>query len=82
MIGMVSYKHNFVIFSLFFVQKIDKDVRKEVDDAVTKTKQAKEPSPEELTYDLYVKSIEPNIRGVAYYERKPHKNTRTPENVK
>lgn len=64
------------------LKKIEKDERVNVEEASKKATADKEVPLDELTADIYAKTIEKNVRGVTYYQSMPHKNVVTPANLK
>lgn len=63
------------------MQKIDQEVRKEIDEAVNIAKTANEISLEELYADIYVEPIYTRIRGVTPFTEHQHKRLSKPLNL-
>lgn len=63
------------------MQKIDQEVRKEIDDAVNVAKTANEIPVDELYADIYVEPIYTKIRGVTPFTEHHHKRLSKPLNL-
>ncbi|GFT83980.1 probable pyruvate dehydrogenase E1 component subunit alpha, mitochondrial [Nephila pilipes] len=63
------------------LKKIDQEIRKEVDEAVTVAKTANEISTDELYADIYVEPIYTKIRGCTPFTEHVHKRIATPQNL-
>ncbi|GFR09837.1 probable pyruvate dehydrogenase E1 component subunit alpha, mitochondrial, partial [Trichonephila clavata] len=63
------------------LKKIDQEVRKEVDEAVTVAKTANEISTDELYADIYVEPIYKKIRGCTPFTEHTHKRIAAPKNL-
>lgn len=62
------------------MQKIETDIRNTVDEATKKAKADKEIGLDEITGDIYAAPLEPTVRGVAPWNRLPHKSIGKPAN--
>ncbi|XP_022187445.1 pyruvate dehydrogenase E1 component subunit alpha, mitochondrial [Nilaparvata lugens] len=60
---------------------IDKEVKKEVDEATQKAKTDSFLPEEEIANDVYVNSLETEIRGNTIFNNYKHRNTRNPINL-
>ncbi|GIY79074.1 probable pyruvate dehydrogenase E1 component subunit alpha, mitochondrial [Caerostris extrusa] len=63
------------------LKKIDQEVRKEVEEAVTVAKTANEIPADELYADIYVDPIYTRIRGVTPFTEHTHKRIAAPQNL-
>ncbi|KFM57247.1 putative pyruvate dehydrogenase E1 component subunit alpha, mitochondrial, partial [Stegodyphus mimosarum] len=63
------------------LKKIDQEVRKEVEEAVTAAKTSNEISVDELYADIYVDPINTKIRGITPFTEHHHKRLATPQNL-
>ncbi|GBM83138.1 putative pyruvate dehydrogenase E1 component subunit alpha, mitochondrial [Araneus ventricosus] len=63
------------------LKKIDQEIRKEVEEAVTVAKTANEISVDELYADIYVEPIYTKVRGVTPFTEHTHKRLATPQNI-
>lgn len=68
----VIYIVKFIIKTLPFLQKIDNEVRKEVDEAVKTAKSDKEIAVQELAADVYLEPLETTIRGTTPFDPYTH----------
>ena len=64
-------RSNFFNF-LASLQKIELDIRKEIDDAVKAAKADKEAPLTEVTTDVYVENLEPEIRNLTPFNPLSH----------
>lgn len=62
----------FISNFLYFSQKIDNEIKAQVDEATKKAKADKEIGLEELTGDIYSNTLEPVIRGTTPYNPMSH----------
>lgn len=69
-----------IVMTLFF-QKIDTEIRKEVDEAVKFSKADKEIPIPELAADVYYNPLEMKIRGVSPLSSYTHQKINTPFNA-
>lgn len=58
----------------FSLQKLDTEIKAEVDEATKKAKADREVGLDELTADIYHNTLEPVIRGTTPWNPMPHKN--------
>lgn len=63
------------------LKQIDTDIRKEIDEATKAAKTDPELDLDELYYDVYVKCLHENIRGITFSDQHQHRNTSKPMNI-
>lgn len=63
---------NFIEKFLCFIQKIDSEIKVEIDQAVIKSKEDKEITLDELASDIYSKPLEKEHRGVTPWQKLKH----------
>lgn len=64
-----------------FLQKIDGEIRAEVEEATKKSKTDKEIGFDELSADIYAGPIDPQIRNIDPFKPLTHKNINKPINL-
>ncbi|UXI22044.1 hypothetical protein NH340_JMT07987 [Sarcoptes scabiei] len=81
---IVSFKERIVQGELATAEElkqIDTDIRKEIDEATKAAKTDPELDLDELYYDVYVKCLHENIRGITFSDQHQHRNTSKPMNI-
>lgn len=63
------------------LQKLESEIRKEIDEAVKLAKTDKEAPLSEVTADVYAENLEPEIRNVTPFNPLKHSNTRRSVNL-
>lgn len=67
-------QHVQISTDLFYPQKIDTEVKAEIDATIKKSRSDAEVGPEELTGDIYALPLETEIRGTTPFNNYPHKS--------
>lgn len=75
-----SFFFMYIIFSTFF-QKIDGEIRAQIEEATKKAKTDKEIGFDELSADIYAGPIDPKIRNIDPFNPLTHKNINKPINL-
>lgn len=66
---------------IFLFQKLDGEIRHEIDEATKKAKSDKEIGLDELPADIYSSCLEPKVRNIDPFNHLNHKNIGKPKNL-